>query len=205
MTHKSKSIITKNSEDDLSKQVARLALNSTAQAAVTITEYNNMDVNRDLYNLHDSLVEQTNTIKDGDMSRCEEMLAAQAHTLDSIFNCLSQKAIKSESMNNLDDYLRLALKAQSQCRTTLDSLPGRKSAPMIGMVQQANIANGPQQVNNVTSPVNGNKEPAESNFSKNKLMEETDGERLDTRTACPASKSDQEMAALGEIHRAEID
>jgi len=197
MTNKPESIEAKKKDDDLSKLVAKLALDPAAQAAITLNQYHNLDVHQDLGNLHDSLSEQTNAIKDGDLDRCEEMLAAQAHSLDAIFNCLAQKAIKAESMSHLDNYLRLALKAQSQCRTTLDSLSGRKSAPMIGYVQQANIANGPQQVNNGVVLA---KNKSKAKKSKNKLMEKIDGERLDTRATCSTIGNDQELETMGPVY-----
>ena len=52
------------------------------------------------------------------LKRGEAMLATQAHILDAIFNNLAQSAIRAEFMDNLDRYLKLALRAQSQCRAT---------------------------------------------------------------------------------------
>lgn len=202
MAHESKSNDKNKNDDNLSKHVAKLALDPIAQGAITLNEYNDLDVHQDLQNLHDSLTEQTNAIKDGDLDRCEEMLAAQAHSLDSIFNCLAQKAIKSKNMRHMDTYLKLALKAQSQCRTTLDSLSGRKSTPMISYVQQANITNGPQQVNNES--VSG-KNKTKTRISKNKLMEKIYGQRLDTRATRSPGTNDQDLATLEAFNRAEID
>jgi len=44
--------------------------------------------------------------------------------------------------------MRLALRAQSQCRATLETLAVIKNPTTVAYVRQANIANGPQQVNN---------------------------------------------------------
>jgi len=66
------------------------------------------------------------------------MLTAQAHTLDAIFNNLEQRAINAEYMDNLDRYLKLALRAQSQCRATWEALSTIKSPPVMGYVRQAN-------------------------------------------------------------------
>jgi hypothetical protein len=41
----------------------------------------------------------------------------------------------------------MALRAQSQCRATLETLATVKNPPVV-FAKQANIANGPQQVNN---------------------------------------------------------
>ena len=50
-------------------------------------------------------------------------------------------------------YMQLALKAQSQCRATLETLAAIKNPPIV-YARQANIANGPQQVNNRALPDN---------------------------------------------------
>ena len=47
--------------------------------------------------------------------------------------------------------MRLALKAQSQSRSTFETLAAIKNPTMV-FAQQANIAHGPQQVNNGTAP-----------------------------------------------------
>ncbi len=53
-------------------------------------------------------------------------------------------------MGTAETLLRLALKAQSQCRTTLLTLAEIKNPRPIAFVNQANFAHGPQQVNNRT-------------------------------------------------------
>jgi hypothetical protein len=44
--------------------------------------------------------------------------------------------------------MRLALKAQSQCRATLETAAAMKNSQPVAFVRQANVAHGPQQVNN---------------------------------------------------------
>ena len=53
--------------------------------------------------------------------RAESILMSQAQLLDAIFNDLAQRAINAQGMNTLDRTLRLALRAQSQCRATLET------------------------------------------------------------------------------------
>jgi hypothetical protein len=48
-------------------------------------------------------------------------------------------------------HLNLALKAQSQCRATLETLAHVKNPPVL-FAKQANIAHGPQQINNSADP-----------------------------------------------------
>ena len=78
------------------------------------------------------------------------MLTAQAHTLDAIFNKLALLAINTKYMDELEPYLKLALRAQSQCRTTWAVLATIKNPPVMGYVRQANVPHRPQQVNNVS-------------------------------------------------------
>ena len=56
------------------------------------------------------------------MSRPEAMLLSQAHTLDALFNSLAQKAFMQTHMPHYESFLRLAFKAQGQCRSTLQTL-----------------------------------------------------------------------------------
>jgi hypothetical protein len=72
-------------------------------------------------------------------------------------------------------------------------------------VRQANIAHGPQQVNNAAPT--GAAEPSragESQNAPNRLLEQQHGERLDTFTTEAASGTDPAMATLGEVHRPEV-
>ena len=183
--------------DDESEVIARNVLRPSVQAAVTLKAYDNSFGDIDLSSLINSLVEQSEASIDGDLNRAEAMLTAQAHTLDAIFNNLAQRAITAEYMGNLDIYLKLALRAQSQSRATWEALMAIKYPPIAGYVGQANIANGPQQVNNssTTSRVRGKQNP------QNEQLEHKDGERLDTRTTGKAGKADPAMATVGEIDR----
>ncbi len=108
--------------EDKAVGIARTVLRPTVQAAVTLKDYGNSWGDLDLNGLIDSLAEQTKASSEGDFIRAEAMLTAQAHTLDAIFNNLARRAIKAEYMNNLDIYLKLALRAQSQCRVTWEAL-----------------------------------------------------------------------------------
>ncbi len=188
-------------DEDKAVTVARTALRPTVQAAFTLRDYGNSWGNLDLNGLIDSLGEQTKAINDGDLSRAESMLTTQAHTLDAIFNNLASRAIKAEYLNNLDTYLKLALRSQSQCRATWETLATIKNPPIMGYVRQANIAHGPQQINNAIP--DDTPRVGENENSENKLLEKKDGERLDIGTTVTASQADPAMATLEEIDRTE--
>lgn len=188
-------------DEDEAVGIARTVLNPTVQAAVTLGEYCKSYGDLDLSGLIASLTDQTRATNDGDLERGEAMLTAQAHTLDAIFNLLAQRAINISYMDHVDRYLKLALRAQSQCRATWEALFTLKNPPMAGYVAQANIAHGPQQVNNTPSSTTEASRARENSNLQNKLLEEKNGERLDTRAAGAAGRADPAMATVGKVDR----
>ncbi len=136
-----------NEEDAVT--LARLALQPSVKGALTIKEYSKNCGDLDLMGLVGELLGQAKAANDGDLKRAEGLLMVQAHTLDAIFNELARRAALNmeEYLDATDRYLRLGLKAQSQCRATLETLAAIKNPPVV-FARQANIAQGPQQVNN---------------------------------------------------------
>jgi hypothetical protein len=185
------------SHDDAATRKAGIVLRPTVQAASTIKEYGKTFGELDITSLIYSLGEQAKASSEGDMSRAEGMLTAQAHTLDAIFNNLATKASNAEYLKNLDVFMKIALRAQSQCRATWEALSAIKNPPVMGYVKQANIAHGPQQVNNSAS--DDTPRTRENQNSQNKLMEKKDDERLDIGTTSTAGQADPAMATLGEV------
>ena len=136
------------------------------------------------------------------MRRPEAMLVAQAYSLQAIFVQLARKASQQEYMKNYETFLRLALNAQSQCRTSLESLAMLKN-PGVVFAKQANIAHGPQQVNNgVAPPVAADPPRAGNSISeRNELLEVSRGERMDTGAAGEAGGVDSDVAAVEASNR----
>jgi hypothetical protein len=132
------------------------------------------------------------------MGRPEALLTSQAQTLDALFNHLTRLAYRNWSdLNVAERLLRLAFKAQSQSRATVETLGNLRNPPMV-IARQANIAHGPQQVNNG--------EPSrtrEIQSEPSKLLEQTYGERLDTGAAGQAIGGDPAMATVGAVNRPE--
>ena len=60
------------------------------------------------------------------------MLTAQAHTLDAIFNKMAVLAINAKYMDQMEPFLKVGLRAQSQCRATWESLATIKNPPVMG-------------------------------------------------------------------------
>ena len=97
-----------------------------------------------------ALEETVAAVRRGELGDAEALLMAQAVTLNTIFaRCAVQASrnLEGQHLEGTERYLRLALKAQSQCRTTIETLAIVKNPTTI-FARQANIAAGPQQVNN---------------------------------------------------------
>lgn len=132
-------------------------------------------------------------IKTGDLSQAEAMLIAQAQTLDAVFYQLTSQAFSSTDMH-WEEKMRLALKAQSQSRSTLQALIDIKAPRQVAFVQQANIGHAVQVNNQVTQKKIDNQQ--------NELLEVQLGERMDTRAQSAAIGVDSAMAAMEPINRA---
>lgn len=188
--------------EEESTALGRMVLQPALKAALTLRAYGDIESDDDEVGLVNALTEQMNATRDGDMRRAESMLTAQAHTLDAIYNNFARRAIRTEHMAQLDTYLKLALRAQSQCRATLETLSSVKN-PSMGYVNQANISHGPQQVNNGPIPPEYVPQERKSQNPKNKLLENQDGERLDRRTKGTSGRTDPAMATMGKVNGTE--
>lgn len=184
--------------DDPAAIFAQTFLRPTVQAAFTVQAYHKgSEGELGIGALVTALDEQVDAVNGGNLGRAEARLLAQAHTLDAIFGNLARRAVVQEQLLQYETHLRLALKAQSQCRTTLETLAAIKNPPVI-YARQANIANGPQQVNNGVPS-----QAREIENQQSKLLEAQHGERLDGTAAGAASGADPQLAPVGEINRPE--
>lgn len=142
--------------------------------------------------------------KSGSIGQAEELLTAQATSLNAIYvECARRAAVNiGHYPDTVETYLRLALKAQSQCRTTLESLAEIKNPRAVAFVKQANIANGHQQVNNGEPMPTGTRE--ETKITPVELLEDKSGNvtRLDARASGKAGRSDPTLEAVGAVHGA---
>lgn len=191
---------TEHASKEESAKKARNVLAPIIRGAVTAQAFSAVYGEIDLQALVDELGTQSEKVRGSDLSRAESLLITQAHTLDAIFNELARRAAMNmgEYIKTTDTYLRLALKAQSQCRTTLETLATIKNPPVI-FAKQANISNGPQQVNNGTPSAVAREEKT---IEQNELLEAQHGQRLDTGTTGAAIGADKELETVGAIDRA---
>jgi hypothetical protein len=142
----------------------------------------------------------------GNLSEMEAMLTAQAITLNTVFIEMARRASLNmgDYLPATETYLRLALKAQSQCRTTVEALAEIKNPRPMAFVRQANIAQGPQQVNNQIG--SGADPRAHAGISANRsngVLGVSDGKRLESRAARAASGAHPKLGAVEVLHGAE--
>lgn len=182
--------------------LAHTALRPTVQAALTVRDYNKAFGEISLNTLVTDLGKQCEEASGGNLRRAEALLVAQAHTLDAIFNKLARKAVYSEYLNQLDVHLRLALKAQSQCRATLETLADIKNPQPVAFVRQANISHGPQQVNNGAAQADEPTRARQIESPQNKLLESENGKWLDSGTAEAAGEAYPKLETVEAVHRA---
>ena len=95
----------------------------------------------------------------------------------------SRRALKQEYQKNLESFLRMSLKAQNQCRMTLETLATIKNPPVV-FARQVNVAQQ-QQVNNGAGPYATSTRTHAANCAtaQTQLLEASDGQRLDTGAA----------------------
>lgn len=177
-------------------RLAKLIVSPHVRAAQLIARLGSESVDGPA--LGDELKTQIATIHSGDMERPEAMLTAQAHSLDGLFNALAHRSLGNMEAGYgeaAERYMKMALRAQSQCRATLETLAEIKAPRAVAFIAQANVTHGPQQVNNHPQPARA----ANSAEMTNELLETNHGERMDTRTTGAASGADKAMATLGAI------
>jgi len=101
----------------------------------------------DLSDIVDSMQQSSEKLQsNAPLELTENILISQAQSLNAMFCDLAVKANNQKYLDSMDKYLKLALKAQSQCRATLETLANIKNPPIV-FAKHANIAHH-QQINN---------------------------------------------------------
>jgi hypothetical protein len=157
----------------------------------------------DVNELVTELSRQVEAVNSGDLARAEGMLIAQAHALDNIFSNLARRATSQDYLKQWEAYMRMAMRAQNQCRLTLETLAAIKNPPVV-FARQANINNGgQQQVNNGSAVPNGHQasHASKDSFEPSKLLEESDVERVDTGAPGTAGAAHQDVETVGAFNR----
>ena len=189
-----------------SEAIAHAALRPSVNAAMVMQSYQGsfggvLDINALVTGLSDSC----KAVSDGDLATMEAMLISQATALQTIFTSLARRAQTQKYQQNLEAFLGLALKAQAQSRATISALVDLKYPRQATFVKQANIAHGPQQVNNGVMPSDvASSREKNQKTEQNKLLEDGDGKFgigvVPGKAATPES-GHQGVGTLEPLHR----
>jgi hypothetical protein len=197
----------KPTDSELKERLARakMATRPEVRAAFLISEFGG---HPDVAALAVQLEIGMNDICNNDLRSCEAVLYGQAHALQAIFVELARQAafqVKGEGwFPNYEAHMRLALKAQSNCRATLETLAAMKNPPVV-VARQANIAQGPQQVNNGMMPAGEPRAGARKTEKRQNKLSGGSNELLpDLRTPGAAISSDPATATVGTFDRAKV-
>ena len=194
-------LMTGQTKEDQAREYARMMVSPELAAYRVLSSADSMGSmvkmwgGIDVPSLTDVLRDQAAAVNRGELNHVEAMLMNQATALQSLFARLAERGMSCDTIVPFEANLRMALRAQSQCRATLETLAAIKNPPIV-FAKQANInqGNGNQQVNNGTS------DPAsragEIINQPNELLEAQHGERMDTGTAGATIVKNPAMATV---------
>lgn len=141
----------------------------------------------------------------GDVSDGERLLAAQASALNWVFASFAQRAAMcvGQDLGRSEAYVRLALRAQGQCRATVESLHDMKHPRQVAFVSQTNLGQN-VQVNNggAAAAVGGSAWAGTAEFERNELLGDSDGTRVEPGTTGQADRSNSTVVPLATVDRA---
>ncbi len=192
---------------------ARMALMPSVNSATVIDAYqgNVMGKDADINTMIEGLRETSKEVRGGDLRIMESMLIGQATALQTIFASLARRAATQEHLRQYETFMGLALKAQAQSRATISALVDLKYPRQATFVKQANIAHGPQQVNNGAESSELMQQHAQARTyarqtqpQQNELLEEGQhgSTHLDTRATAKTKRSHPAVEAMATVQRA---
>ena len=194
-------LMTGQTKEDQAREYARMMVSPELAAYRVLSSADSMGSmvkmwgGIDVPSLTDVLRDQAAAVNRGELNHVEAMLMNQATALQSLFARLAERGMSCDTIVPFEANLRMALRAQSQCRATLETLAAIKNPPIV-FAKQANInqGNGNQQVNNGI-PASAT-HAGEIINQPNELLEAQHGERMDTRTAGATIVKNPAMATL---------
>jgi hypothetical protein len=157
--------------------------------------------------IHESMRARVKEIQAGDLGLVESMLFSQAQALQTIFSSLARRAAGQEQLKHYQTSLMLSMKAQAQSRATLEALIELKHPrQQPTFVKQANIAHGPQQVNNGATPpretAHACAHAAEDASPQNELLEAPHGNELDIGAQAQTGRVNPHLETVAAGHGA---
>lgn len=175
---------------------ADIATSAPANAAAVLAAFGALFGPQETVSLMESVEALVLKVRNGDMTVIEQMLLSQAVALQGVFTSLTFRSATQANPRLLQTQLGLALRAQSQARTTLEALIQLKQPSSPTYIGQANIASQ-QQVNN------GAMMPNSVRFDQNPLLEVQDEQRLVAGAAEASGRVDPVLASLDAVDRSE--
>lgn len=159
----------------------------------------------DVQTAYDAIQEQVEAVRRGSLSGVEATLVAQAAALNGMFVDLARRGQASLGRPGTaaERHLRLALKAQNQCRATLDKLADIASRPSKTHDQRPPITRIVREI--VYPPIRRSGDGAEGENAKNTRNELIDGagdEGLDGGAAGGVFHKDPDAETVGAFDRA---
>jgi hypothetical protein len=149
---KANTLETKGKPDESdSKTFARVALVTGVRHAQASSNFaNRVFGNRDLLSITNATEVVTEIMKeasDGGKAQSSQMLAAQAHVLDTLFTDMAMRSRENmgEYLDASERYMRLALRAQANCRATLEAL-AKLHQPREQTVKHVQVNEGGQAI-----------------------------------------------------------
>lgn len=118
---------------------AETALRPEVRAAMTMMAQPRKMAGVELSELVDQLSVQQEQTRNGESGLIEDMLLAQAQTLDSLFHTLATKAIEVSDYGYFQGCMSLAFKAQRQACQALATLAAVQHPKSVSFVRQANV------------------------------------------------------------------
>jgi hypothetical protein len=187
-------------DDDAAGQAYAKVITSPAVAAHRVIQAatpQNLRDEIDVPGMLAVLDQQAAAVNRGDMAQAEAMLINQASALQSLFTNLTERGLVQSLMPNIEGFMRLALRAQSQCRATLETLAAIKNPPIV-YARQANVTTGPQQINNGTAATSRGRE---NEIDQNELTGGGNELLPDTGTPGDAGRAMQTRPTLEKLNR----
>lgn len=174
-----------SSEDKKKINEAKAHTNCFASAAMAINMLHGRGRLLDCPTVMQELIESAKKVNSGNLNEIEQMLMTQAKSLDYIFYDAMSKLADLNMINQIETFVSIALRAQSQCRKTLATLAEIKHPKRTTFIQQQNNAVQVNQLNSKNS----------KNFA-NEMISEVNLEKMDTRSASTSVRTYPKTEAM---------
>ena len=157
------------------------------------------------YDMVEEIHRQMDEFHSGETKGIEGILIGQILALNAMFADFARQASDIGHLEMKAVYTRMAFKAQNQSRASIETLSNIKNPRQTVITNQANISNGPQQVNNTLardSNADG-KTLKKLELEQNKLLkhDKAKGKRMVGRAKGAASGDDTTVETVDEINR----